>query len=172
MFPRWLPITLVGFVLGCLIAPQPGLSAERAPTLVERAATPAEQPTGAPKPTAAMTITAGTVTTLNVGADIRTVVVAVPEIADATVTAPRRMFLLGRKLGRTGLTVIGTDGAPLLETTVMVVPSDIGVITVDRGMKQTTLNCSPRCTEAESGKASQDGASASPSGGAGATGAR
>ena len=149
MFPSWLP----ALVLALAAFSPPPATAE----------TPAA---------ASVTVTAGAVTVLDIAGDIRTVVVAAPEIADATVTAPRKLFLLGRKIGRTGLLVIGTDGAPLLETTVMVAPSDVGLVTVDRGTKQTTLSCTPRCSESDGGKPAQDGASASqgsaaPAGGAG-----
>jgi len=116
-------------------------------------------------------VTAGAVAVLETTGDIRTVVVAVPEVADATVTAPRKLFLLGRKTGRTGLLVIGADGAPLLETTVTVAPADAGLVTVARGTRETTLSCTPRCAEADSAKAGQTNAAASPAAGSGSAAA-
>ena len=112
-------------------------------------------------------VTAGAVTVLETAGDIRTVVVAVPEIADATVTAPRKLFLLGRKTGRTGLLVVGADGAPLLETTIMVAPPDAGLVTVDRGTRETTLSCTPRCVETTAGKSGEGGGGASSPAGSG-----
>lgn len=132
MFP-WVPLLVLCPLLAGL-SPAPAAAEAAAPTLA---------------------VTAGAVTVLETAGDIRTVVVAVPEIADATVTAPRKLFLLGRKTGRTGLLVIGTDGAPLLEATVTVAPADAGVVTVARGTHETTLSCTPRCSEAEAGKAGQ-----------------
>ncbi len=135
MFPRWLSLLAgLGFVLGHVF----GLGLAR-PVLAA----------------SGVTVTAGAVTVLETAGDIHAVVVAVPEIADATVTAPRKLFLLGRKSGRTGLLVIGADGAPLLETTVTVAPSDAGLVTLDRGTKESTLSCTPRCVEADPGKSSQ-----------------
>ena len=132
MFPRWPPV-----LVSCLLLAGPAAAADE------------------------LTVTAGAVTVVETNADIHTVMVAVPEIADATVTAPRRLILLGRKSGRTGLLVIGSDGATLVDATVMVAPADVGTVTVDRGTRETTLSCTPRCSEVAGSKAA-DNAAATP----------
>ena len=129
MFPRWLPVLVL------VLTGAPALPA---------AAAPAE-----------LTATEGRVSVLETTGDIQTVVVALPEIADATVTGPRKLFLLGRKPGRTGLLVIGTDGSPLLQTTVTVAPEDAGTVTVNRGARESTFTCTPRCAETDTSKAAQ-----------------
>ena len=134
MFPRWLPV-----LVPCLLLAGPA------------AASPDD-----------LAVTAGAVTVVETTADIHTVMVAVPEIADATVTAPRRLILLGRRSGRTGLLVTGSDGATLLDATVMVAPADTGTVTLDRGTKETTLSCTPRCSEVAGGKAAENASAAPP----------
>ncbi len=106
----------------------------------------------------------GSVTLLSVSSDIKTVVLAIPDVADATVTTPRKLFLLGRKIGRTSLLVIGDDGEPLRQATLIVAPPDAGTVTLNRGSKESTLSCSPRCTEADISKGSSEsgGSSATP----------
>jgi len=102
------------------------------------------------------------VTTLDIPGDIHTVVVANPEIADTSVTSQHKLMLLGKKPGYTTLLVIGADGGRLLTTTVMVTPEEKGVLTVDRGVKETNMTCSPRCVTTEAAKDTSGGASPGP----------
>ncbi|MEI8395677.1 MAG: pilus assembly protein N-terminal domain-containing protein [Rhodospirillaceae bacterium] len=94
---------------------------------------------------------------LETAGDIRTVLIGNPDVADASVAAPRRMVLMGKKLGVTSLLIIGDDGVEILRTSIQVAPQDEGVVTLDRGLKQSNWACSPRCVEMEPGK---DGSSA------------
>lgn len=107
-------------------------------------------------------VAVGDVTTLEIAGDVRTVVVANPEIADASVTTPRKLMLLGKKPGYTTLVVMGADGVPLLNATVMVTPEEMGALTVDRGLKETNMTCTPRCVTTEAAKDTSGGASPAP----------
>jgi Flp pilus assembly secretin CpaC len=92
-------------------------------------------------------ISVNTVTVLAVTADIQTVVVANPEFADASLASPRKVLLLGKKPGHTSLLVTGRDGQVLIDTSVLVAPDDTGMVTVIRGIKESNMTCSPRCTQ-------------------------
>ena len=137
------------------------------------AAEPKPTPGAAPQ---CLPLAVDAITLLDLPGDISTVIIANPQIADASVLGPRRLYLLGRKPGQTGLMVVGADGAPLLRATVivapaepplratvMVAPADLGVVTVDRGTHESTLSCSPRCVAIDEGKSGADAVGASPS---------
>ncbi len=137
MFPRWMSVPALCVAATCLSGGSPARAEEQ------------------------IKLTLGTVTLLDVASDIQTVVVAAPDVADATVTAPRKLFLLGRKTGRTSLLVFGANGVPLREATVIVAASDAGTVTLNRGTKESTLSCTPRCSEADISKSGADSGSPS-----------
>jgi hypothetical protein len=91
---------------------------------------------------------------LDLTADARTVVVGNPEIVDATVVSARRLFLIGKRQGQTNLLVIDRAGAETINTMVQVGPPDAGVVTLNRGVREYQLTCSPRCSQ---GQQSKDG---------------
>ena len=97
-------------------------------------------------------VVASDVTQLETADEIKTVIIANPEVLDATVITSHRLVLLGKKPGTTALLVLNAEGTPLLKSTVMIVPSDVGMVTVDRGIKETSLSCTPRCANPDPSK--------------------
>jgi Flp pilus assembly secretin CpaC len=85
--------------------------------------------------------------TVDLGAEAKTVLVANPAIADVTPVNGRKLIVLGRGAGQTGLLIFDDAGKPLLEATVLVTPARQWAVTVHRGVKGTTLSCTPRCSD-------------------------
>ena len=77
--------------------------------------------------------------------------VANPAIADVTPVNGRKLIVLGRGAGQTGLLIFDDAGKPLLEATVLVTPARQGAVTVHRGVNGKTLNCNPRCSDEGNG---------------------
>lgn len=86
---------------------------------------------------------------LAVPAEIGTVMVANPAIADVTPIDRQRLVVVGRRPGATTLLVFSKTGVPLLETTVLVVPNETRTVRVHRGATESTLTCAPRCAPTE-----------------------
>ncbi len=150
MFPRWAAVMTAIFLVARLA---PGSS-------------PA-QTADATDTSTLLRVFINAVLMLDTAGDIHTIIIANPQIADASVLSPRKLYLLGKKPGQTSLTVVGTHGESLLDVTVMVAPSDQGVVTVDRGTKdhgmtESTLACSPRCVVEEENKSGSDTSGAAP----------
>jgi Flp pilus assembly secretin CpaC len=89
--------------------------------------------------------------TVDLGAEAKTVLVANPAIADVTPVNGRKLIVLGRGAGQTGLLIFDDAGKPLLEATVLVTPARQGAVTVHRGVNGTTLSCNPRCSDGGNG---------------------
>ena len=89
--------------------------------------------------------------TLDLDAEAKTVLVANPAIADVTPVNGRKLIVLGRGAGQTGLLIFDIDGKPLLEATVLVTPARHGAVTIHRGVNGTTLSCNPRCSDEGNG---------------------
>lgn len=106
-----------------------------------------------------LTVSVADLLSVTVSGDIRTVMVANPEVADASVASPHKIVVLGKKPGFTQVLVNGAEGDELLAATVMVTPQDRGVVTVGRGIKETTLTCTPRCVANAAAKDTSGGAS-------------
>ena len=84
--------------------------------------------------------------TLDLDGEAKTVLVANPAIADVTPVTGRKLIVLGRGAGQTGLLIFDGEGKPLLDATVLVTPARQWAVTVTRGVTEQTLNCAPRCS--------------------------
>ena len=71
----------------------------------------ADAGTGAPAPGGEWSVLLGTGQRLSLEAAAAAVAVAAPEIADVQLLSPRVLFVMGRNLGRTTLSVLGEDGS-------------------------------------------------------------
>lgn len=99
--------------------------------------------------------------------DLATVLIANPIIADVGIESTRLIVLVGRVPGETELVVLDSRGNEILKSPVVVVPNLERTVTVQRGVREATLSCAPRCTlipNPGAGKAAPGG------GGAGAGG--
>ncbi len=153
MFPRW-----AAAVAAILLTALPAAPPSRAQG-ADRMAKPAP-----------LRVFINAMTMLDLAGDIHTVIIANPQIADASVLGPRKLTLLGKKPGQTSLTVLDAGGGTLLTVTVMVTPPDQGVVTVDRGgaatadhgIRESTLACSPRCEVIDEAKSGTEASGAPP----------
>ncbi len=73
-----------------------------------------------------------------------------PAVADVTVESPRILFILGLTPGETSLRILDADGADIVATNIVVVPTAERTITVtrntpNRGGFELTYSCDPRC---------------------------
>jgi Flp pilus assembly secretin CpaC len=94
----------------------------------------------------AIRVQADAAVTLDLAAEAKTVLVANPAIADVTPVNGRRLIVLGRSVGQTGLLIFDDAGKPMLEATVLVTPARQWTVTVHRGVNGKTLSCTPRCS--------------------------
>ena len=95
----------------------------------------------------AIRVQADAAITLDLTAEAKTVLVANPAIADVTPVNGRKLIVLGRSAGQTGLLIFDEAGKPLLEATVLVTPARQWAVTVHRGVNGKTLSCTPRCSD-------------------------
>jgi hypothetical protein len=89
--------------------------------------------------------------TLDLAAEAKTVLVTNPAIADVTPINGRKLIVLGRGTGQTGLLIFDDAGKSLLEATVLVTPARQGAVTIHRGVNGKTLSCNPRCSDEGNG---------------------
>lgn len=120
---------------------------------------------------AATAATAGTVTVpinhtvrLSVAGPAASVVVGNPAVADVTVVDSRTVFVSGRGLGSSDVTVLDSLGRTLFSSDIQVAGPSHGQVAVYRGGVRSDLSCDPGCSPNGTGAA---GTSA-PSPGAGA----
>lgn len=88
-----------------------------------------------------------TVTVLQLSGEAQTVYLANPVIADVTPVASNKLFVLGRRPGRSNLIVLDPQGQEILNTPILVRPQGANSVTVNRGTQTRTLTCSPRCVD-------------------------
>ena len=80
---------------------------------------------------------------------VKTVYVGNPVIADITVIDSTHVFLLGKNFGTTNIIALDGAGRETINDQVTVLDRPGSVVTVQRGVAQTTLNCtSQRCVSA------------------------
>lgn len=97
--------------------------------------------------------------------DADIIMIGNPTIADIAVESTRMFFLLGIEPGETSLHILDSQGDTVLQTSIVVVPTEERTVTVNRANDnvEATYSCSPRC--AEVGTAVGTGASAPTGGG-------
>lgn len=95
------------------------------------------------------------------------VIVGQPQIADVTVVTPRRIILIGKKVGETSLVILDSQGQTLIDASLTVVPEAQRHVTIHKGAEGVlTLSCSPRCSGVDN-----PGTEAAPKGDGGGAGA-
>jgi len=78
-------------------------------------------------------------------ADVATVLIANPIIADVAVEKSRLIFLIGRSPGETNLVLLDQAGREIMNTPIVVVPNLEREVTLHRGATESTFSCAPRC---------------------------
>lgn len=73
------------------------------------------------------------------------IVIGNPSVAGVSVQNERLMFVTGRSYGQTNVIVVGTNGRPIMERRIMVVPDENNVVMVTRGASTARLECNPQC---------------------------
>ena len=83
--------------------------------------------------------------TLHVEQPISTLSIGNPAIADINVRDGQTLFVLGKSFGRTNVLAFDSKGQTILDMTVLVTSPSNGAVTVYRGSKQTSYDCSKDC---------------------------
>ena len=73
------------------------------------------------------------------------VIVGNPDIADVSVVDSRTVYIVGKGFGTSGVSITGRDGGTLFDGQVTVTSSQVGAITVYKGLKPSTMVCSNIC---------------------------
>jgi hypothetical protein len=110
---------------------------------------------------------------LRLNADARHVIVADPTIVDVTVQSPRLLFLFGKKVGESNITILDAKLNPILVAPLVVTPEQarhVSVMGVAKkgGSFETSYSCLDRCVKIESPGAQKN---SSGGGGGGSDGA-
>lgn len=74
-----------------------------------------------------------------------TIIVGNPSIVDATIQDARTLVLTGRNFGVTNLIVLDSDGAPIVDETIVVNGHETNTVRIYRQSVRETLACSPVC---------------------------
>lgn len=68
------------------------------------------------------------------------------------------MFVLGRTVGETGVLLYGADGAEIMSLDAVVTPAALRRVTIQRGLNESTMACTPRCTGAKAPRRGRENA--------------
>jgi hypothetical protein len=113
---------------------------------------------------------------LRLNADAKHVIVADPNIVDVTVQSPRLLFLFGKKVGESNITILDAKLNPILVAPVIVTPEQarhVSVMGVAKkgGTFETSYSCLDRCVKIDAPGAQKDSSSGGGGGGGGSDGA-
>jgi hypothetical protein len=82
---------------------------------------------------------------LHLDADAHVVHIANPAVADVILESPRLLFIVGLAPGQTGIFILDRQGNEIINTDLLVTPSDSYEVSVNRNAVELTYSCSPRC---------------------------
>lgn len=82
---------------------------------------------------------------MRVMADIGTIIIGNPAIADVSMPDPSTMILTGKSFGETNLVMLDPEGEIIAEQTIQVTTRGQNTVSVFRGTQRTTFACSPTC---------------------------
>ncbi len=74
-----------------------------------------------------------------------TVIIGNPSIADATVEDERTLVLTGRSFGVTNIIILGEDGEPIVDRTIVVRSHESNTVRIYRRASRETYACAPVC---------------------------
>ncbi|HYE47585.1 MAG TPA: pilus assembly protein N-terminal domain-containing protein, partial [Caulobacter sp.] len=75
-----------------------------------------------------------------------------PAIADVVVLDERNILVVGKGPGATNVVVLDRAGRLILDRTVIVSSSEIGMVSVYKGATASQFVCSPRCEMTDEGE--------------------
>ncbi len=82
---------------------------------------------------------------LRLNAEIGSVVVGNPEVADVTVHDKHLIFVTGLGFGSTNLLVYNVQGRQVYSAELVVQAGESNFVTLNRGQEQVIFDCSPEC---------------------------
>jgi len=109
---------------------------------------------------APMNLTVDTMQRIAVRGAISSVIVANPQIADATVVDANTLFVTGKGYGTTQVTAVDAIGRVLFQNQIVVTGGQSGSVRVWRGAQVTEMACASSCSP--SIRSTGGGASATP----------
>ena len=95
---------------------------------------------------AAMNLAVDTSQRVAVRGAISSIIVANPQIADATVVDANTMFVTGKGYGSTQITAVDAIGRVLFESRIVVTGGQAGAVRVWRGAQVTEMACAASCS--------------------------
>ena len=95
---------------------------------------------------AAMNLAVDTSQRVAVRGAISSIIVANPQIADATVVDANTMFVTGKGYGSTQITAVDAIGRVLFESRIVVTAGQAGAVRVWRGAQVTEMACAASCS--------------------------
>ena len=101
-----------------------------------------------PEPLPIVTVLVDNAKVIRLPEKTATVIVGNPIIAEVTPQKNGVLVLTGKSYGSTNLIALDTAGAMIAETMIRVEASRDATITVQRGMDQESLSCTPKCQPA------------------------
>jgi hypothetical protein len=112
---------------------------------------------------------------LRLNADAKHVIVADPSIVDVTVQSPRLLFLFGKKVGESNITILDAKLNPILVAPVVVTPEQARHVSVmgvvkKGGAYETSYSCLDRCVKVETAGKQKDSSGGDDSGAGAAPG--
>ena len=108
---------------------------------------------------AAMNLAVDTSQRVSVRGAISSIIVANPQIADATVVDANTLFVTGKGYGSTQITAVDAIGRILFQNQIVVTGGQAGAVRVWRGGRVTEMACAASCSPSVR---SNGGASATP----------
>lgn len=152
------------------IAPRAGYIAMTAQTAVTRYLAAASAPilaaalvfasvSAAQAQSSAMNLAVDTSQRVAVRGAISSIIVANPQIADATVVDANTLFVTGKGYGSTQITAVDAIGRILFQNQIVVTGGQTGAVRVWRGAQVTEMACAASCSPSVR---SNGGASATP----------
>ncbi len=109
---------------------------------------------------APMNLAVDTMQRVSVRGSISSVIVANPQIADATVVDANTLFVTGKGYGTTQVTAVDAIGRVLFQNQIVVTGGQSGSVRVWRGAQVTEMACASSCSP--SIRSTGEGAAATP----------
>ncbi len=105
----------------------------------------AENSVGDENASAPLIVTVDRAKVFRVSEPASTVIIGNPSIADATIEDEKTLVLTGRSFGVTNLIILGVNGEPIVDQTLVVKGHETNTVRIYRRSQRETLACAPVC---------------------------